>query len=183
MRNLTLLAGLFMLLFAAACATGPEIEIHPVPGADVGAYYTFEVVPDTTDSPLGPMRTREVRVRIEKILGEEMARLGYRQVENGADIQVEYVTYVTEEYQDLHEQKYRVAKAVLGEQELPEQSDVQLRTGTLHVHLLHDGRALYEGIASDVVNERISPERIRAAVRGLLGEVPNGPLMQEKPAD
>lgn len=183
MRSQTILAGIFVLLMAAACATGPEIEIHPVPGADIGAYYTFEVVPDTTDSPLGPMRTREVRVRIEKILGEEMERLGYRQVEKGADIQVEYVTYVTEEYQDQHDQKYRVAKAVLDEQELPEQSDVPLRTGTLHVHLLHDGRALYEGIASDVVAGSITAERIRAAVRGLLGQVPMGPLMQEKPAD
>jgi hypothetical protein len=180
MPRLLNIACLSCIALLAACASQPDIEIHPVPGAMIGTHYTFEVIPDRRQSPIGPRQASEARARIEKALGEEMQRRGYRQVESGADIQVEYVTYVTEEYQDLHDQEYRMARSLLHEEELPEQRDVPLRTGTLHVHLLHEGRALYEGIASGVVNGHdVSPERIQLAVKLLLAEVPFGPVMED----
>lgn len=167
---------LLNMLALAACAGGPDVEIHPVPGASIGTFYTFEVIPDDTGPSIGPMRTREARARIEKALAEEMRRRGYREVESGADIQVEYVVSITREYQDEHRENIRFAGAVI-DQHLPEPRELALTIGTLHVHLLHDGRALYEGIASDVFEGDISVSRIRNAVRALLAEVPPGPTM------
>ncbi|MDX1442179.1 MAG: DUF4136 domain-containing protein [Gammaproteobacteria bacterium] len=161
----------------AACSSGPTVEIHPVDTDVIGTFTTFEVVPDRSDVPLGPMRTRQSRAQIEAALGEEMRRLGYRQVESGGDIQLEYVTYVTEEYQEEHYERVTFAGAVI-DRHLPEPRDVPLRVGTLHVHLLHDGKALYEGIASGLVEGPVTMERIRAAAKALLKQVPPGPLME-----
>lgn len=178
MRFVYLLAVVLPMSFLSGCANTPDIEIHPVDTAAIGTFTTFEVIPDRRDSPLGPMRTRQTRVQIEKALGEEMQRKGYRQVESGADIQIEYVTYITEEYQEQHEKRYELAGMVI-DQHLPEPRDVPLRIGTLHVHLLHDGKALYEALASGLVNGEVTMERIRLAAKGLLAEVPPAPLMGE----
>ena len=178
MRLVILLAAILPMALLSACASAPDIEIHPVNASVIGKFTTFEVVPDRTESPLGPMRTRQTRVQIEKALAEEMRQKGYRQVERNADIQIEYVTYITEEYQEQHERRYTLAGMVI-DQHLPEPRDVSLRIGTLHVHLLHDGKALYEAIASGLVSGEVTMERIRLAAKGLLAKVPPAPMMDD----
>lgn len=182
MRLAILITAVVPMAFLAACAQTPDVEIHPVDTAAIGRFTTFEVIPDRRDSPLGPMRTRQTRVQIEAALGEEMRRKGYRQVSRNADIQIEYVTYITEEYQEQHEERYTLAGVVI-DQHLPEPRDVPLRIGTLHVHLLHDGKALYEALASGLVDGEVTMERIRRAAKGLLAEVPPAPMMEEPTGD
>lgn len=159
-----------------ACSTAPNVEIHPVDTDLIGTFTTFSVLPDRSDVPLGPMRTRQARAQIEAALGEEMRRLGYRQVEKGGDIQLEYVTYVTEEYREDHYERVTFAGAVI-DRHLPEPRDLPLRVGSLHVHLLHEGKALYEGIASGLVDRDVTMNQVRVAVKALLKGVPPGPLM------
>lgn len=172
MIRLTVMATL--LLSIVGCATGTGLTTHLDPQASLAEKETFRILPNTLESPASPQAMAAAKREIERAIADTLVEKGYQRVAGEtAHLDVEYVMYVTEQYQEGAQDRY-----VLDDQvHLLTGSESRLgdpiREGTLHIHVLLNGKPVYEAIASDVLESGIPVEkRIRTMVPKMLADFP-----------
>lgn len=174
MKTLLPVIGLLLVLLAG-CATGTGLETRLDPEVSMSELQTFRILPNHFQSPASPQSVAAAKRRIERAIQDTLVCKGYRRVSPGqpADFDVEYLMYVTERYQEGVHDRYMFDDRVhlLGGAE-PRVLD-PIREGTLHIHLLLNGKPIYEAIASDVIETGIAVDkRINTVVPRMLADIP-----------
>lgn len=167
-----IIAAGFLLL--AACAGTAALEMHRDPAVPFTGMRTFRILPNHYTSATAPESVIRAKREIERAIQDVLVAKGYYMPASGpVDFEVEYVMYVTERYQEGAHDRYIFEDRVrlLGGAEPV--LDNPIREGTLHIHLLMDGRPFYEAIATGVIETGMDTDkRIRATVPEMLSDVP-----------
>lgn len=171
MMRLPVLA--ILLLWMGGCATGAGMETHLDPQASMAGMQTFRILPNHFNSPTAPQSAAAAKREIERAIVDTLVEKGYQPVAAQADFDVEYVMYVTERYQEGAHDRYVFDERVRLLSGAESRLDDPIREGTLHIHVLLNGKPVYEAIASDVIETGMPVEkRIRATVPQMLAEFP-----------
>lgn len=172
MMRLPVLA--LLLLSMAGCATGTGLETHLDPQASLSGMQTFRILPNHFQSPTSPQSVAAAKREIERAVADTLGAKGYRRVADGrADFEIEYLMYVTEHYQEGAHDRYVFDERVHLLSGAQSRLDNPIREGTLHIHVLVNGKPVYEAIASDVIETGIAVDkRIRSTVPRMLADFP-----------
>ena len=166
---------LILICMAAACAAVTGLESRLDPAVSMENLQAFRILPNHYSSATAPRSVAVAKREIERAIQDTLVAKGYRRVmgKTASDFEVEYVMYVTERMQEGVHDRYVFGDRVrlLGGSE--SRLDDPIREGTLHIHLLKDGKPFYEAIASDVIPVGVAVDkRIRATVPRMLADVP-----------
>jgi hypothetical protein len=159
----SLLAGLLLGVVLGGCATAPRVDVDRDPQADFSGYATFGFhAPLGTDRPDG---TATLLSRtLEQTARAELEALGYRHVEQGGDLEINFFVVTREVVEGMarsgvgvgigygwFHSRYRVWA------DYPSQRVRQYTEGSLHVDVIDSARRqlIWEGIARDRLTEGV----------------------------
>lgn len=168
---------LLLMSLVAGCATATSLESRLDPDVSMDNLQTFRILPNHYNSSSAQLSVAAAKRDIERAIQDHLVKKCYRRLISGkasADFEVEYVMYVTERMQEGVHDRYVFGDRVrlLGGAE--SLLDDPIREGTLHIHLLKNGKPFYEAIASDVIPTGIAVDkRIRATVPRMLADIPS----------
>lgn len=179
---MTPLRGCAMLLTAliAGCATAPPVEVARAPGADFTGYETF-----TFYKPLGTDRQEGTATILSQTLKQaariELESLGYRYVEAGADLRINFFVETREVVARQPGPEvsfgYGMFHRHYGVWTGYEPARRQYTEGTLHVDVVDAGRdvMVWEGVAESRRPDgqfTFDPERAERAVARVFADFP-----------
>lgn len=170
-----------LVAWLGGCAAAPRVDVARAPETDFSPYATFNF-----HEPLGTDREQGTTTILSQNLMQatraELEARGYRYVEDGADLQVNFFVESKEVVESLRRRpdvsfSYGLFHRHYGVWTGYDREVEQYTEGTLHVDVVdaESNRLVWEGISRARGNDAdfaFDPERVRAVVAQVFGNFP-----------
>jgi len=168
-------------VWLAGCAATPRVDVARAPETDFSGYATFSF-----HEPLGTDREQGTTTILSQNLMQaaraELEARGYRYLEDGADLQVNFFVETKEVVESLRRRpdvsfSYGLFHRHYGVWTGYDRDVKQYTEGTLHIDVVdaERNRLVWEGISrarGDSADFAFDPERVRAVVARVFGNFP-----------
>jgi hypothetical protein len=179
--NRHLVLPVLLVAWLAGCASAPRVDVARAPGVDFGSYGTFSF-----HEPLGtdrqPGTTSILSQNLMQATRAELEARGYRYVEDGADLQVNFFVESKEVIEGLRRRpgvafSYGMFHRHYGVWSGYDTEVRQYTEGALHVDVVDAAREqlIWESVSRSRAHDgdfSFDPQRVRAVVSRVFADFP-----------